>query len=74
MARHTPTIIAMTTLALPLSSTAIGALRQLAGARQERLKRLDEVVARIAAEDRLMLDEPLRNAHEALCAAWPAGI
>ena len=30
MARHTPTIIAMTTLALPLSSTAIGALRQLA--------------------------------------------
>ena len=49
-----------------------GALRQLAGARQERLKRLDEVVAKIAAEDRLMLDEPLRNAHEALCAAWPA--
>ena len=30
MAGHTPTIIAMTTLALPLSSTAIGALRQLA--------------------------------------------
>lgn len=49
-----------------------GALRQLAGARQERLKRLDEVVARIAAEDRLLLDEPLRNAHEALEAAWPA--
>ena len=49
-----------------------GALRQLAGARQERLKRLDEVVAKIEAEDRLLLDEPLRNAHEALCAAWPA--
>ena len=30
MAGHAPTIIAMTTLALPLSSTAIGALRRLA--------------------------------------------
>ena len=29
-------------------------------------------LARIAAEDRLLLDEPLRNAHEALEAAWPA--
>ena len=49
-----------------------GALRQLAAARQERLKRLDEVVAKIAAEDRTGLSEPLRAGHAALVAAWPA--
>ncbi len=49
-----------------------GALRQLAQARKERLKRLDEVVEKIAAEDRAALDEALRRDHEALCAGWPA--
>ncbi len=49
-----------------------GALKQLAGARQERLKRLDEVVAKIAAEDRAALGADLRTEHERLCAAWPA--
>lgn len=49
-----------------------GALRQLAAARQERLKRLDEVVAKIAAEDRTGMAGPLRAAHEALGADWPA--
>jgi UDP-N-acetylglucosamine/UDP-N-acetylgalactosamine diphosphorylase len=49
-----------------------GALRQLAEARRERLNRLDEVVAKIAAESRTGLAADLRGAHEALCAAWPA--
>ena len=49
-----------------------GALRQLAGARAERLKRLDEVVAKLAAEDRAALDAALRAEHERVCAAWPA--
>lgn len=49
-----------------------GAVRQLAAVRKERLKRLDELVAKIAAEDRLMLANELRTAHEALCAGWPA--
>ena len=49
-----------------------GALRQLAAARVERLKRLDEVVAKIAAEDRTGLAGPLCAGHAALVAAWPA--
>lgn len=49
-----------------------GALKQLAAVRKERLKRLEAVVERIAAEDRSALAEPLRAEHEALCAAWPA--
>ena len=49
-----------------------GALKQLAGARAERLKRLGEVVAKIAAEDRAALGEDLRAEHERICAAWPA--
>lgn len=49
-----------------------GALKQLAGARAERLKRLDEVVAKLAAEDRAALDAALRAEHERVCAAWPA--
>jgi UDP-N-acetylglucosamine/UDP-N-acetylgalactosamine diphosphorylase len=49
-----------------------GALRQLAAARKERLKRLDELVAKIAAADRSRLSAPLCKAHEALGASWPA--
>ena len=49
-----------------------GALKQLAGARAERLKRLDEVVAKLAAENRAALDAALRAEHERVCAAWPA--
>lgn len=48
-----------------------GALRQLEAVRKERLKRIDDVVAMVAAGDRLLLDADLRTAHEALCAAWP---
>lgn len=48
-----------------------GALRQLAAVRRERIKRLEAVVARIAAEDRSGLAEGLRAEHEALCAGWP---
>ena len=49
-----------------------GALRQLAAVRAERLKRLDELVAKIAAEDRSALGADLRAEHEALVAGWPA--
>lgn len=49
-----------------------GALGQLAGARAERLKRLDEVVAKLAAENRAALGGDLRAEHERVCAAWPA--
>ncbi len=42
-----------------------GARRQLAGARQERLKRLDDVVGCLAA------DEAATAADRRLCAAWP---
>jgi len=49
-----------------------GALRQLAGARSERLKRLDAVVAALEKEDRAGLDEGLRKEHEAVCAEWAA--
>ena len=44
----------------------------MAGARAERLKRLDEVVAKLAAENRAALDAALRAEHERVCAAWPA--
>ncbi len=49
-----------------------GALKQLAAVRKERLKRLEAVVERIAAEDRSALGADLRAEHEALCADWPA--
>jgi UDP-N-acetylglucosamine/UDP-N-acetylgalactosamine diphosphorylase len=49
-----------------------GALKQLAGARAERLKRLDEVLAKLAAEDRAALGDDLRAERERVCAAWPA--
>ncbi len=49
-----------------------GARRQLAAVRKERLKRLDDVVAKIAAEDRSALGADLRAEHEKLCAGWAA--
>lgn len=49
-----------------------GALKQLAAVRQERLKRLDDVVERIAKEDRSALGADLRAEHEKLCGGWPA--
>ena len=49
-----------------------GALRQLSVVRKERIQRLDEVVAKIAAEDRSGMDSTLAAAHEALCAGWSA--
>ena len=47
-----------------------GARRQLAAIRSERIRRLDELVGRIAAEDRGNMDPALAAAHEALCAGW----
>ena len=49
-----------------------GALRQLAAVRKERIKRLDEVVAKIAVEDRGEMEATLVTAHEVLCAGWGA--
>ena len=49
-----------------------GALRQLASVRKERMKRLEDVVSRIAAEDRSGLGDVLGAEHERLCAGWPA--
>ena len=49
-----------------------GALRQLAGARQERLKRLDDVVAKISAMTAATLSESLRAKQMAEVADWPA--
>ena len=49
-----------------------GALKQLAAVRKERLKRLDAVVAALAAEDRSGMTETLAAAHAELVAAWPA--
>ncbi|HQN79910.1 MAG TPA: UDP-N-acetylglucosamine pyrophosphorylase [Kiritimatiellia bacterium] len=49
-----------------------GALQQLAAVRNERMKRLDDVMDRIAVEDRMEMAETLRAEHEALCAGWPA--
>ncbi len=49
-----------------------GALRQLATVRKERLKRIDEVIAKIAAEDRSTLGAELCAAHVVLCMGWPS--
>jgi hypothetical protein len=49
-----------------------GAVRQLAAVRAERIKRLDEVVAKIAAEDRSQMAPSLAAEHAELCAGWPA--
>ena len=49
-----------------------GALKQLAAVRKERLKRLDDMMEKINAEDRSALGADLRAEHENLCAAWPA--
>ena len=49
-----------------------GALRQLKGAREERLKRLDDVVARILALGTKEVSEALRAQQDAEVADWPA--
>ncbi|NCA82129.1 MAG: UDP-N-acetylglucosamine pyrophosphorylase [Opitutae bacterium] len=49
-----------------------GALKQLAAVRKERVKRLGDVMERIAKEDRSALGADLRAEHEKLCAGWPA--
>ena len=49
-----------------------GALRQLASVRQERLKRLDDVLEKITKEDRTHLPADLCREHEKLCGGWPA--
>ena len=49
-----------------------GALKQLAAVRKERLKRLDDMMEKINAEDRSALGADLRAEHENLCATWPA--
>ncbi len=49
-----------------------GALRQLAAVRKERIQRLDEVVTKIAAEDRVAMEATLAAAHEVLGAGWGA--
>jgi len=47
-----------------------GALSQLAAARKERMKRLDGLVEKLAAENRSEMSDSLRNAHETHCAGW----
>lgn len=49
-----------------------GAQRQLAAIRQERIKRLAEVIESVARENRAALAPELRAEHERLCADWPA--
>ena len=49
-----------------------GARKQLASVRKERLKRLDDVMERIAKEDRSALGADLRAEHEKLCGGWTA--
>ena len=49
-----------------------GALRQLASVRKERLKRLDDVMEKIAKEDRSALGADLCAEHEKLCGGWTA--
>ena len=49
-----------------------GALKQLASVRKERLKRLDDVMERIAKEDRSSLGADLCAEHEKLCGGWTA--
>ena len=47
-----------------------GALKQLAAVRQERLKRLDDVLEHIAKEDRGRLAANLCREREKLCGGW----
>ena len=49
-----------------------GAMKQLAAVRKERMKRLDDVVERIAKEDRATLSADLCREHEKLCGGWTA--
>lgn len=49
-----------------------GALRQLAAVRKERLKRLDDVMEKIAKENRAQLAAELCREHEKLCGGWTA--
>ena len=49
-----------------------GALRQLASVRKERLKRLDDVMEKIAKENRVPLAADLCREHEKLCGGWTA--
>ena len=49
-----------------------GALRQLASVRKERLKRLDDVMEKIAKEDRTAMGVDLCVEHEKLCGGWTA--
>ena len=49
-----------------------GALKQLAAVRKERLKRLDDVMEKVAKEDRSELGADLRAEHETLCGGWTA--
>ena len=49
-----------------------GSLKQLASVRKERLKRLDDVMERIAKEDRSSLGADLCAEHEKLCGGWTA--
>jgi len=49
-----------------------GALKQLAAVRKERLKRLDDVMEKIAKENRAQLSAELCREHEKLCGGWTA--
>ena len=49
-----------------------GALTQLAAVRKERLKRLDDVMDKIAKENRAQLAADLCREHEKLCGGWTA--
>ena len=49
-----------------------GAQKQLAAVRKERLKRLDDVMERIAKENRTQLSADLCREHEKLCGGWTA--
>jgi len=49
-----------------------GALKQLASVRKERLKRLDDVMEKIAKENRAQLAAELCREHEKLCGGWTA--
>ena len=49
-----------------------GALKQVAAVRKERLKRLDDVMEKIAKENRAQLAAELACEHEKLCGGWTA--
>ncbi len=49
-----------------------GALKQVAAVRKERLKRLDDVMEKIAKENRAQLAAELAREHEKLCGGWTA--